>query len=204
MPSKKKREKQASLNSLEQVPIPEKELNNILPLLPLPVNKHVDIDAYVDVDKLKSAIAIQFRKELVKNSRTILSCLVCDHTNNGGGVCKICFKNDKQTLPIYSSTYNDTMKRRNIKKNDTTMINRTTQLTRPTNKTQDQGLTLRPSSAIDQFSKNAKTKKIPSWYNLPYNKTVLSNKTSHKKNSDLDEFLQYSFREKFRQLQLNN
>lgn len=201
MPSTKK--KRASLNSLEQVPIPEKELNNILPLLPLPINRDVDIDAYVDVDKLKSAIEIQFRKELVKNSRTILSCLVCDHTNNDSGLCKICFKNDKQTVPIYSSTYNDNMKRRNTVKSSTTM-NTTTKDIKPTNKTQDQGLTLRPSSAIDLFSKNSKSKKIPSWYNLPYNKTVLSNRTSLKKDiGDLDNFLQQSFREKFRQLQVN-
>ena len=191
MPSSKK--KKASLNSLEQVPIPEKDLNKILPLLPLPINK--DIYDSFDVDKLKSAIEIQFRKELVMGSRIILSCLVCDHTNNDGGLCKICFKNDRKTVPIYSSTYNDTMKRKNTMKNSI--------IRRPTNKTKDKGLTLRPSSAIDQFSKNPNSKKIPSWYNLPYNKTVLNNRTILKKDSDLDSFLQQNFREKFRQLQEN-
>lgn len=188
----KKRVKAFDLSSLEHHRIPEKQKS--IPLLPLPVNKEVNIDAYVDVDKLKSAIAIQFRNELLKASSTILGCLVCEHINNGG-ICKICFRSTEKPLPIHSSTYNDNMTRQ-ININKTLRPNKTTSK-RPTTSYDGQ----RPSSS----SRGKNVGRIPSWYNLPFNQTILGNRKSTQKGTgDLDEFLQHSFREKFRQFQITN
>jgi len=195
--SKNKNKNTATLMSLEQIPIKEAEFIKSLPSLPIPVNKDVNLDAYVDVDQLKMAIAVQFRGELLKASSTILSCLVCENTNNSG-ICKVCFRSYDKPLPAYTTTYGDNMKRRiNAKRPNTTT---TTKSTQDLSKSSTRPLV----STSDQFGKTKR--KIPSWYNLPYNQTLLKQKqsSSSHKNSELDEFLQNSFREKFTQLQINN
>lgn len=191
---KKNKNLTSSLMSLEQIPIKQDELIKSLPALPLPVNKDVNIDAYVDVNQLKSAIAIQFRGELLKASSTILSCLVCENINNAG-ICKVCFRSNDKPLPAYTSTYGDNMKKRINAKGPKTATTTTQDISKSST---------RPLlSTVDQFNKTKR--KIPSWYNLPYNQTILKQKqSSNHKNSELDEFLQSSFRDKFTQLQLNN
>ena len=49
-----------------------------------------------------------------------------------------------------------------------------------------------------------KNKKIPSYYNLPFNKTILANSRNNNSNKSLDQFLQQSFKEKFDNLNLSN
>jgi len=207
MPSKnkKKSKDKCDINSLERVPIKEEEIIRTVPILPLPINKDVNMEAYVDVNQLKSAIAIQFRNELLKASSTILSCLVCENTTNSG-MCKVCFRsNDNYTIPVYSTSYNDTInKRKNNNNNNNSNNNNSNNNNSKTNgtikyDTNTNTTSTRPSFA-EQFE-NRKNKKIPSYYNLPFNKTILSNHKSNNNNSNsnnkLDVFLQQSFREKF-------